>query len=646
MAGNRKSDAITSKIEELEKRLVEYEKSEFSHDLREVTNRLEKIAEMGDDGIIVFTDDSRIEFANQMAADIFGVTKKDILQREFYQFIGKSCQAFIADMVARGRGVGEKFCTEMAIRTGRGDIVEAEVCIALTKTEDGRSRTYAYIRDITERKKYEKALKESEKKYRNIFERARHGLFISSKEGRFLDCNPTLLDMFGYGTKEEFLQMDIAKDLYVIPDDRVSFQRLIERQEFVIDLEVQLKKKNKVEIPVLITAHVQRDEMGVVVGYEGLMIDISERKRMEKELREANEFLTNLIESSVDGIIAADREGKVLIFNRGAENILGYKPEEVVGKIDISSIYPPGVAKVVMQKLRSHEFGGVGKLSSFPLLLRRKDGELIECDLSASLIYNEAGKGVVSVGIFKDLRERLGIERELRSTREALLQAEKLAAMGRLTSQIAHELNNPIYGIMNTLELLKSEVPPESKRRRILDLSLSETVRLSEMLRSMLSFSKPEEEKKIPTNINELIEGILLVMEKQMREANIRVTMVFPKDLPEIMASTNQIRQVMLNMIKNGKESMPLGGTLNIRTMRSDGNVIIIIRDTGIGIPAEIRDKIFDAFFTTKQKVKGVGLGLSVCYGIIKDHGGDIKVESEIGKGTHFIITLPVKGRL
>ena len=396
----------------------------------------------------------------------------------------------------------------------------------------------------------------------------------------------------------------------------------------------------------LLTAHVKRDEKGVIVGYEGLIIDISERKRMEKELREANEFLTRLIESSVDGIIVADTEGKVLIFNAGAENILGYKTDEVVGKINIRSIYPPGVAKEVMQKLRSREFGGVGKLSSFPLLFRRKDGELIECDLSASLIYDEEGNEIVSVGIFKDLSERLGIERELIKTREALLQAEKLAAMGRLTSQIAHELNNPIYGIMNTLELLKSEVPPESKRRRILELSLSETVRLSEMLRSMLSFSKPEEEKRIPTKINELIEGILLVMEKQMREVNIRVMTAFQKDIPEVMASTNQIRQVMLNMIKNAKESMPSGGALNVRTMGNAENVTIIIRDTGAGIPEEIRDKIFDAFFTTKQKVKGVGLGLSVCYGIIKDHGGDIRVESEIGKGTHFIITLPVKVRV
>jgi two-component system NtrC family sensor kinase len=284
----------------------------------------------------------------------------------------------------------------------------------------------------------------------------------------------------------------------------------------------------------------------------------------------------------------------------------------------------------------------VGKLTSFPIFHRRKDGELIEGDLSASIIYDEKGKEIASVGIFKDLRERLRIERELQKTQQALLQSEKLAAMGRLTSQIAHELNNPIYGIMNTLELLKTEIPPESKRRKILELSLSETQRLAEMLRNMLSFSKPEEEKKRPIKMNELIEGILLVMEKQMRESNIKVETFFDDEIPEVMASTNQMRQVMLNMLKNAKEAMPKGGTLTVKTSKEINKVLIHIQDTGVGIPEEIRDKIFEAFFTTKQKVKGVGLGLSVCYGIIKDHGGEIKVESEEGKGTNFRIRLPI----
>ena len=257
-------------------------------------------------------------------------------------------------------------------------------------------------------------------------------------------------------------------------------------------------------------------------------------------------------------------------------------------------------------------------------------------------MYGEKGEEIASVGIFKDLRERLGIERELRETQQALLQSEKLAAMGRLTSQIAHELNSPIYGIMNTLELLKTEISPESKRRRILELSLSETHRLTEMLRSMLSFSKPEEEAKQRINVNELLEGLLLMMEKQMREANLEVETYFEQNLPEVTASMNQMRQVFLNMLQNAKEAMPKGGTLTVRTERKENKVLIRIQDTGVGIPDEIRNKIFEAFFTTKQKVKGVGLGLSVCYGIIKDHGGTIRVESEEGRGSIFTISLPI----
>jgi len=437
--------------------------------------------------------------------------------------------------------------------------------------------------------------------------------------------------------------MDIAKDLYVDPEDRKTFQSLVEQLGFVKDFEVEWKKKNAERITVLITADAKKDREGMVIGYEGVNMDISDRKRMERELKEAHDFLLNLIESSVDGIIVTDMKGDILIFNKGAENLLGYKAEEVVGKMNIRSIYQPGVAKEVMEKLRSPDFGGVGKLTSFPIFHRKKDGELIEGDLSASVIYDEKGNEIASVGIFKDLRERLRIERELQKMQEALLQSEKLAAMGRLTSQIAHELNNPIYGIMNTLELLKTEIPPESKRRRILELSLSEIQRLSEMLRNMLSFSKPEEEKRRPIKIDELIEGILLVMEKQMKESNIQVETSFAPDIPEIMASTNQMRQVMLNILRNAKEAMPKGGTLTVRTVREGEMVMIHIQDTGIGIPEKIRDKVFEAFFTTKQKVKGVGLGLSVCYGIIKDHGGEIKIESEEGKGTTFIISLPIQ---
>ncbi len=619
------------------------ERKEMEREIREATKRFEKIAEMGDDGIVVFDEDSRIEFANQMASEIMGIPKDQMLGREFFSLIGKRDEEFLEEMVMRGEGLGQKVCTEMSLHMPEGKIKEAEVCIAPTQSEGGRMKTYAYIRDITERKKFEKALKESEEKYRNLFERVRHGLYISTKEGHFVDCNQAMWGLLGYRDKEEFLKIDIARDLYVNPKDRKTFMALVEKEGFVKDFEVEWKKKNGEKITVLLASSAKKDEKGTIIGYEGLNIDISERKNMERELKEANDFLMNLIESSVDGIIVTDMKGDILILNKGAENLLGYKSEEVVGKMNIRSIYQPGVAKEVMDKLRTPDFGGIGKLTSFPIFHRRKDGELVEGDLSASIIYDEKGKEIASVGIFKDLRERLRIERELQKMQEALLQSEKLAAMGRLTSQIAHELNNPIYGIMNTLELLKTEIPPESKRRRILELSLSEIQRLSEMLRNMLSFSKPEEEKRRPVKIDELIEGILLMMDKQMRESNIQVETSFDPSIPEIMASTNQMRQVMLNIFKNAKEAMPKGGTLLVRTSKEDNRILIHIQDTGIGIPEEIRAKIFEAFFTTKQKVKGVGLGLSVCYGIIKDHDGDIKVESQEGKGTTFAISLPIE---
>jgi len=618
------------------------EKKRMEQKIRESNKRFEKIAEMGEDGILVFNENSLIEFANSRASEILGVARNQIVGREFFSLIGKRDEEFLEEMVMRGEGLGEKVCTEMVMRLPQGQFKETEVCIAPTWSEDGHVVMYAYIRDITERKRFEEELKESEEKYRNLFERVRHGIFISSKEGCFLDCNQALLEMAGYTNKEEFLNIDISRDLYVNPDDRGVFQDLIEKQGFVKDLEVEFKKRGGEKITVLLTAHVKKDDAGEIIGYEGINIDISERKRMERESKEANEFLMKLIESSVDGIIVTDMQGSILLFNKGAENLLGYKAEEVVRKMNIRTIYPPGVAEEVMAKIRSADYGGVGKLTSFPIIHRRKDGELIDGDLSAALIYDEEGKPIASVGIFKDLRERLRIERELQKMQEALLQSEKLAAMGRLTSQVAHELNNPIYGIMNTLELLKTEIPPESKRRRILELSLSETQRLSEMLRNMLSFSKPEEEERRKLSVNELIDGILLMMERQMREANIRVATYFEKDLPEITASTNQMRQLLLNMFKNAKEAMPKGGLLEVRTERQENRVLIHIQDTGVGIPEEVRNKIFEAFFTTKQKVKGVGLGLSVCYGIVKEHGGEISVESKEGKGTSFIISLPI----
>jgi PAS domain S-box-containing protein len=483
--------------------------------------------------------------------------------------------------------------------------------------------------------------KQMEEDYRRLFEHVGTGVFVSSKEGKFLEANRALLDMLGYENKEDFLNIDIAKDLYVRPQDRATFKEMIEKDGRVIDYEVEFKRRDNTPIPILLTGHARYDQQGKVIGYEGINLDLSHRKQMEKELKEAHDFLNMIIRNSPNAIIAIDMDGRIILWNRAAEETLGYRAGDVIHRMNIQKIYPDGMARKVMKLMRGTEYGGSGRLTAYPMIYVRQDGDIVEGNLSAAIIYDADKNEVASVGIFSDLKERLEMERKLRQTQEQLLNSEKLAAMGRLISQIAHELNNPLYGIMNTLELLKTEISPQSKRRRILEMALSETFRLADLLKKMLSFSKPDQEERQVADINVILDEILILHEKQLRENDIKIVYNMEQDLGKVHASINQLRQVFLNMVANARDAMPDGGTLTVTTHRKNKTICIDISDTGEGVHPENMNRIFDAFFTTKDSVKGVGLGLSVCYGFIKDHGGDITLESRPDEGATFTITLP-----
>ncbi len=586
-----------------------------------------------EDGIYVIDQDYTVEFMNQKMVEMFGGG------------VGKKCYQVIND--------SKTFCPWCrSTQTFKDDRLNWELYVPKVdktfmitelplKNPDGTVSKMSIYRDITLRKQREAKLKASVEGYRTLFEHVAVGVYISTKEGKFLDANQALLDMLGYSSKEEFLNIDIVKDLYLFPEDRLRFQEMIERDGKVIDYEVQFKRRDGSPLPVLLTSHVRYDHLGNVIGYEGINVDQSHRYQMERKLREAHDFMNKIIQNAPNPIMAADLKGNIIIWNRAAEETMGYPADEVIGKMNITKVYPDDMAYEIMKMIRSPEHGGVGIYRSQPALYVRQDGKKIDGSLSATMIYDDDGNEVATVGSFVDLTERIEMERTLRDTQEQLLNSEKLAAMGRLTSQIAHELNNPLYGIMNTLELLKSEVPPENKRRKLLDMSLSEIVRLADMLKKMLSFSKPEQEEKKPVNVNTIVDEILMLHEKQLQEHSIKIKTELDMDMGDVFASTNQLRQVFLNMVSNARDAMPEGGTLTVRTFKKNGFVNIRFLDTGVGIRQENIAKIFDSFFTTKASVKGVGLGLSVCYGFIKDHGGDIKVDSELGVGTTFTISLP-----
>ncbi|MGD2100490.1 MAG: PAS domain S-box protein [Desulfobacterales bacterium] len=592
------------------------------------------ILEAFEDGIYVMNQDLVVEYMNSAMIAQFG----NGIGKKCHQVVNRTdekCPWCLSDEIFKGKKISREVYVPLVDKT----YFLTEIPF---NNEDGTLLKLSIYRDISERKRREEKLWASEADFTNLFEHVDCGVFISSKEGKFLNANRALLDMLGYDRKEEFLSIDIANDLYKKPEERQKFQKMMERDGRVIDWEVEFKRKDGSTVPVLLTGHVRTDQHGNVIGYEGLNIDISQRKLMERQIKEAHDFINKIIQSSPNAITATDMKGNILIWNRAAEETIGYKANDVIGKMNIQKIYPDEMVRKVMQMLRSPEHGGVGRLNAYPMVYMRQDGEVIEGNLSAAIIYDASDKEIATVGSFVDLKERLEMERTLRQTQEQLLQSEKLAAMGRLTSQIAHELNNPLYGIMNTLELLKTEISPQSKRRKVLEMALSETVRLSGLLRKMLSFSKPDQEEKQAVDVNTVLDEILLLHEKQLQENDIKIKTEFAPSLPKIKASKNQLRQVFLNLVANARDAMPKGGNLNVKTSADSKNIAIELSDTGVGIKEEHIKKIFDSFFTTKDSVKGVGLGLSVCYGFVKDHGGDIQVRSQPGEGTTFTITFPI----
>ena len=596
---------------------------------------LNSILDTVEDGIYVISQDFTVEFMNRQMKDLFGHG----VGQKCYQIINKSnslCPWCRSGQVFEGASFIQEVYIPKVERTFK-------ITSSPFKDSDGNVLKLGIYHDITQRKQREAELKSTMEDYRRIFEHVAVGVYISTKEGKFVDANQGLLDMLGYSSKEAFLEIDIIKDLYLFPEDRRMFQEMIERDGRVVDYEVQFKRQDGKPIPVLMTSHVRYDHQGNVIGYEGINVDLTQRYQMERKIREAHDFMNKIVQSAPISIMAADLAGNIIIWNKAAEITLGYSSEEVIGKMHITRVYPEGKAHEIMKVLRSPEDGGIGIFFPQPVLYVRQDGRIIEGHLSAAMIYDDDGNEVATVGSFVDLTERIEMERALSKTQEQLLNSEKLAAMGRLTSQVAHELNNPLYGIMNTLELLKSEVPPGNKRRKLLDMSLSEIIRLADMLKKMLSFSKPEQEIKKQVNVTTIVDEILLLHEKQLQEYSIKITTDFEPDLVDVYASTNQLRQVFLNMVSNARDAMPEGGTLTVRTFCSNGLVNVQFSDTGVGISKDNLSKIFDSFFTTKSSVKGVGLGLSVCYGFIKDHGGDIKVDSNPGTGTTFTISLPVR---
>jgi two-component system NtrC family sensor kinase len=350
-------------------------------------------------------------------------------------------------------------------------------------------------------------------------------------------------------------------------------------------------------------------------------------------------FWENIIENSPDAIVAVRKGGEIIIFNRAAERMLGYRKDDVIGWMDIRTLYPPGEAKQLMKDLRSPNYGGPGFLEKREFLLIDKNGWEIPVYISAVILF-EQGKEIGSVGIFTDLREKKELEKQL-------LRTEKLSSLGKLAAGIAHEINQPLTGVLTFAHLLQKKFKEDEATRTDLEVIIRETTRIKKIVQGVLDFGRETPMKKQLQPIEKIIEDTLEIIVHQERFFGINLMKSYDPEVPPVVVDESRLEQVFMNIILNAVEAMQGSGTLTIRTRQTPEWVEVDLTDTGPGIPEEVQEKVFDPFFTSKFSTEGLGmgLGLAISYGIIKNHNGDIQVKSSPGDGTTFTIRLPLPGK-
>jgi sigma-B regulation protein RsbU (phosphoserine phosphatase) len=362
------------------------------------------------------------------------------------------------------------------------------------------------------------------------------------------------------------------------------------------------------------------------------------RQRAEEALTAEVErgiyFQHLLIHTCMDGIVANDMGGVIRTFNETAAHILGYQPEEVLGKMNIRELYMPSQLQELNAKIHDSAYGGPGILENYETSMRHKDGTLVPIWISARVLF-ENDREIGMIGHIKDLRERKHMEEEL-------LRSERLAILGKMAAHISHEIKNPLMVIGGfARQVLKDPGADLEKNREKLRIIVDEVLRLEAFLVEVGNYAKFSEPQKTPGDLNALIQETCLRLEPSMRESNIELSLQLDPGLPQVPFDPAHLRQVILNIAKNSIEAMEGGGTLAITTSRQGERVCVQIGDTGVGIPPEVREKIFQPFFSSKPK--GSGLGLAISQKIIEAHQGEITIDSEPQKGTRVTIFLKTK---
>ena len=359
-------------------------------------------------------------------------------------------------------------------------------------------------------------------------------------------------------------------------------------------------------------------------GYVGIAVDNSmlyqSLARKVEEYEKLKEFSENIVESINVGILAADLDDRVESWNSQIEKLTGISRDRAVGR-RLSELLP--------MELCDKLADGVENVYKF--VLKPKD---VTLNIAIAPLISRDGAQIGRLIIFDDVTDRAELERRL-------VQADKLSSIGLLAAGVAHEVNTPLAVISTYAQMLAKQISGDEQKAPLLEKIAKQTFRASEIVNSLLNFSRTSPTEFVSVDLNKIVRETLALMEHQMTKSGVTATLALDDALPRIKGNPGKLQQVFLNLFLNARDAMERGGVLALKTWALDGRVLVTVADSGAGIARENLEKIFDPFFTTKGAKKGTGLGLSVSYGIVREHGGNIEVASEIGAGTRFELSFP-----
>jgi len=497
--------------------------------------------------------------------------------------------------------------------------------------------------EIEARAKIDAALRESEKRYRTLFDDQPIGLFLCTPTGRIIDVNPAFQQMLGFPSRQISLDRTV-REFFWNPHDWERWNENLGEQGVLRGLELPWRRQDGQQIWVRLYLRADLDDAGQVAFVKGAAEDITASRLAAETLRETHQVLEALIPSSPVGIIIFDRERRIILWNNACTEIFGYPEHEVLGRT-VETVAPQYAG--LFQQLRERIASG-GGFRDVEINWSRRDGKPIQTSLSLATIPDEQGQTAQTMALIRDITERKQIEQQL-------AKADKLKAVGEFASGIAHDFNNLIMVISGTTELLQLTLPADSSLQRDLGTILKTAKRASELSRSLLAVARKQVLQRENLDLTALV-GEMVPMFRRLIPENIFIKFQPIASSVVVNADPALIEGVLMNLILNARDALPDGGYIHIATGVEDigpsyvathpwaavGNFgCLIVEDNGVGMDAETVSRIFEPFFTTKDKGKGSGLGLSTVYGVVKQHGGMVDVISAPGKGTTFRIYLP-----